>query len=34
MPRRHLANGLKGRAEEGKWTEHKVLETTYELEYG
>src|SRR5688572_14118788 len=28
----YFANGLKGRAEEGKWTEHRVVETTYKLE--
>jgi len=28
----YFANGLKGRAEEGKWTEHRVVETTYTLE--
>ena len=28
----YFANGLKGRAEEGKWTEHRVVETTYNLE--
>jgi benzoyl-CoA 2,3-dioxygenase component B len=28
----YFANGLKGRAEEGKWTEHRVVETTYDLE--
>jgi benzoyl-CoA 2,3-dioxygenase component B len=28
----YFANGLKGRAEEGKWTEHRVLETTYDLD--
>ena len=28
----YFANGLKGRAEEAKWDEHRVVETTYELE--
>jgi len=28
----YFANGLKGRAEEAKWTEHEVKETTYELD--
>jgi benzoyl-CoA 2,3-dioxygenase component B len=28
----YFANGLKGRAEEGKWSEHRVVETTYDLE--
>jgi len=28
----YFANGLKGRAEEGKWSEHRVVETTYKLE--
>ncbi len=28
----YFANGLKGRAEEGKWTEHEVKETMYELD--
>ena len=28
----YFANGLKGRAEEDKWTEHRVLEDIYKLE--
>lgn len=28
----YFANGLKGRAEEEKWTEHRVVDTPYELE--
>jgi benzoyl-CoA 2,3-dioxygenase component B len=28
----YFANGLKGRAEEAKWDEHRVVETTYKLE--
>jgi len=28
----YFANGLKGRAEEGKWSEHEVKETMYELD--
>jgi benzoyl-CoA 2,3-dioxygenase component B len=28
----YFANGLKGRAEEPKWSEHKVAETMYELD--
>jgi benzoyl-CoA 2,3-dioxygenase component B len=28
----YFANGLKGRAEEEKWNEHKVVDTPYELE--
>jgi benzoyl-CoA 2,3-dioxygenase component B len=28
----YFANGLKGRAEEAKWDEHRVLEAAYELE--
>jgi benzoyl-CoA 2,3-dioxygenase component B len=28
----YFANGLKGRAEEGKWSEHEVKETAYELD--
>ena len=28
----YFANGLKGRAEEAKWDDHRVVETTYDLE--
>jgi benzoyl-CoA 2,3-dioxygenase component B len=28
----YFSNGLKGRAEEAKWTEHRVVDTAYELE--
>jgi len=28
----YFANGLKGRAEEAKWTDHRVTESTYKLE--
>ena len=28
----YFANGLKGRAEEAKWDEHRVVETTYKLQ--